>query len=145
MRDMINASASVLLEYERLRRYSNFFSALENDTTKFLALLNIRGLVNNLDNFLADVYIQSVPIVCLTETYLRNSFNNSYLIIQNKMPVSDIIFRNSSDNYKSLVLVYKSDMSACQDSVLLDEFLFVKSISFCQFLSFKLLILYRKK
>lgn len=42
--DMINASSSVLLEYERLRIYSDFFSALENDTTKFLAMLNIRAL-----------------------------------------------------------------------------------------------------
>ena len=104
--DPINASASALLEYDRLRRYSNFFSVLENDTTKYLALLNIRGLVNPSDNFLEDVNIQSVPVVCLIETHLRNSFNNSQLIIQIKMPDSDIIFSNSSDNYKSLALVY---------------------------------------
>ena len=104
--DPINASASALLEYDRLRRYSNFFSVLENDTTKYLALLNIRGLVNPSDNFLEDINIQSVPVVCLIETHLRNSFNNSQLIIQIKMPDSDIIFSNSSDNYKSLALVY---------------------------------------
>ena len=57
MRDMSNASVSVLLEYDRLRRYSNFFFAPENDTTKFVTLLNIRDLVNNSDNFLADVTI----------------------------------------------------------------------------------------
>ena len=50
--DMINANVSVLLEYDRLRTYLNFFSALENDTAKFLTSLNIRCLVNNLDNFL---------------------------------------------------------------------------------------------
>ena len=61
------------------------------------------------------------------------------------MPDSEIIFSNSSDNYKSLALVFKKGMFACQDSVLLDEFLFVKLLSFCQFPSFKLLILYRKK
>ena len=143
--DMIQASASALLEYYRLRRYSNFFSALENDTKIILALLNIRGLVNNLDNFLADVNIQSVPVVCLTDTHLRNSHNNRQLIIQNKMPDFDIIFSNSSDIYKSLALVFKKDMFACQDSVLPDGFLFVKLLSFCHFLSFKLLILYRKK
>ena len=54
---------SVLLEYVRLRRYSDFFSELEKDKTIVLVLLNIRGLVNNLDNFLADVNIQSVPVV----------------------------------------------------------------------------------
>ena len=103
---MITASASVLLEYDRLRRYSNLFSTLENDATKFLALLNIRGLVNNLDNFLADVNIQFFLVVCLTEIYLRNSFNNSQLLIQNKIPGSDNIFSNSSDNYKILALVF---------------------------------------
>ena len=61
------------------------------------------------------------------------------------MPDSDIIFSNSSDNYKSLALVFKKDMFACHDSVLLDGFLFVKLLSFCQFPSFKLLILYREK
>ena len=50
------------------------------------------------DNFLADANIQSVQVVCLIETHLRNSFNNSQIIIQNKMPDPDIIFRNSSDN-----------------------------------------------
>ena len=74
---MASASASALLEYDMLTRYSNFFSALGNDTKTFLALLNIRGLVNNLDNFRADVNIQSVPCVCLTETHLRNLFNSS--------------------------------------------------------------------
>ena len=59
---------------------------------------------------------------------------------------SDIIFSNSSDNYKGLTLVFKKkDMFACQDSVLLDGFLFVELLSFCQFLSFNLLILYREK
>ena len=52
----------------------------ENDTKIFLALLTIRVLVNNLDNILADVNIQSVPAVCLTETHLRNSLNNSQII-----------------------------------------------------------------
>ena len=61
------------------------------------------------------------------------------------MPDSEIIFSNSSDNYKSLALIFKKDMSACQDSVLLEGFLLVKLLSFCQFLSFMLLILYRKK
>ena len=111
----------------------------------FLALLNMGGLVNNLDNFLADVNILSVPVVCLTETHLRNSFNNSQLIIQNKMQDSDIISRNSSDDYKSLPLVFKKDMFAFQASVLLDGFLFVKLLYFCQFPSFKLVILYTKK
>ena len=60
------------------------------------------------------------------------------------MPDSDLIFSNSSDNYKSLPLVFKKGMFVCQDSVLLDEFLFVKLISFCQFPSFKLLMLYKK-
>ena len=32
------------------------------------------------------------------------------------MPDSDIIFSNSSDNYKSLPLVFKKGMFACQDS-----------------------------
>ena len=128
--DMIQASASALLEYYRLRRYSNFFSAFENDTKIILALLNIRGLVNNLDNFLADVNIQSVPVVCLTDTNLRNSHNNRQLIIRNKMPDFDIIFSNSSDIYKSLALVFKKDMFACQDSVLPDGFLFAKLLSF---------------
>ena len=59
---------------------------------------------------------------------------------------SDIIFSNSSDNYKGLTLVFKKkDMFACQGSVLLDGFLFVELLSFCQFLSFNLLILYREK
>ena len=80
--DMINDSASAWwLEYDSLRRYSNFFSALENDTKLFLDLLNIWGLVNSLDNFVADVNIQSVPVFCLTETHLRNSFKNSQPII----------------------------------------------------------------
>ena len=61
------------------------------------------------------------------------------------MPDCDIIFSNSSNNYKDLALVFKKDMFACQDSVLLDEFLFVKLLSFCHLPSFKLLILYRKK
>ena len=61
--------------------------------------------MNNLDSFLADVNIQSVPVVCLAETHVRNSLNNSQLIIQKKMPDSDIIFINSSDSYKSLALV----------------------------------------
>ena len=39
------------------------------------------------------------------------------------MPDCDIIFSNSSNNYKNLALVFKKDMFACQDSVLLDEFL----------------------
>ena len=60
------------------------------------------------------------------------------------MPDSDLIFSNSSDNYKSLPLVFEKGMFVCQDSVLLDEFLFVKLISFCQFPSFKLLMLHRK-
>ena len=79
--DMINDSASAWLEYDCLRRCSNFFSALENDKKLFLDLLNIWGLVNSLDNFVADVNIQSVPVVCLTETHLRNSFSNSQPII----------------------------------------------------------------
>ena len=61
------------------------------------------------------------------------------------MPSFDIIFSNSSDNYKSLTLVLKKDMFSCQDSVLLDGFLFVNLLSFSHFPSFKLLILYRKK
>ena len=61
------------------------------------------------------------------------------------MPSFDIIFSNSSDNYKSLALVFKKDMFPCQDSVLLDGFLFVDLLSFCHFPSFKLLTLYRKK
>ena len=40
--DMIKASASALLEYDGLRRYSNFFSAFENDPKICLALLNIK-------------------------------------------------------------------------------------------------------
>ena len=60
------------------------------------------------------------------------------------MPDSDLIFSNSSDNYKSLPLVFKKGMFVCKDSVLLDEFLFVKLISFCQFPSLKLLMLHRK-
>lgn len=39
------------------------FSALESDTTNILALLNVRGLVNNLDNFLADVNTQSARVI----------------------------------------------------------------------------------
>ena len=39
--DMIKASKSALLEYDMLTRYSNLFSALENSTKFFLALLNI--------------------------------------------------------------------------------------------------------
>ena len=39
--DMIKASKSALLEYDMLTRYSNLFSALENSTKIFLALLNI--------------------------------------------------------------------------------------------------------
>ena len=61
------------------------------------------------------------------------------------MPDCDIIFSNSSNNYKNVALVFKKDMFACQDSVLLDEFLFVKLLSFCHLPSFKLLILYREK
>ena len=76
---MIKGSASALLEYDRLRRYSNFLY-LRMIQNFFLALLTIRVLVNNLDNILADVNIQSVPAVCLTETHLRNSLNNSQLI-----------------------------------------------------------------
>ena len=57
IRDMSNASVSVLLEYDRLRSHSNFFFEPENDSTKFVTLLNIRDLVNNSDNFLADVTI----------------------------------------------------------------------------------------
>ena len=76
---------------------------------------------------------------------LINSFNNSQLIIQNKMPNFDFIFSNSSDKYKSLALVFKKYMFPCQDSVLLDGFLFVNLLSFCHFPPFKLLILYRKK
>ena len=61
------------------------------------------------------------------------------------MPDSEIIFSNSSNNYKSLALIFKKDMSACQDPVLLEGFLFVKLLSFCQFLSFMFVILYSKK
>ena len=50
------------------------------------------------------------------------------------MPDSDIIISNSGDNYKSLAFLFKKDIFAYHDSV-----------SFCQFPSFKLLILYRKK
>ena len=39
------------------------FSALEIDTTNILALLNVGGLVNNLDNFLADINIQSARVI----------------------------------------------------------------------------------
>ena len=39
------------------------FSALENHTKIFLALLNIRSLVNILDNFLTDVNIQRTPVI----------------------------------------------------------------------------------
>ena len=83
------------------------FSALESDTTNILALLNVRGLVNNLDNFLADVNTQSARVIWITETHLRNLFNKSQLIIQNKMPDSYIIFSNSNDNYKILASVFK--------------------------------------
>ena len=40
--DMIKASSSALLEYDGLRKSSNFFSAFENDTKICLALLNIK-------------------------------------------------------------------------------------------------------
>ena len=47
---------------------------------------------------------------------------------------SDIIFSNSSDNYKGLTLVFKKkDMFACQGSVLLDGFLFVSYFHFASF------------
>ena len=36
----------------------------------FLTLLNIIGLVNNLDNFLPDENIRSFPVAFLTEIYL---------------------------------------------------------------------------
>lgn len=39
------------------------FSALEIDTINILALLNVGGLVNNLDNFLADINIQSARVI----------------------------------------------------------------------------------
>ena len=39
------------------------FSALEIDTINILALLNAGGLVNNLDNFLADINIQSARVI----------------------------------------------------------------------------------
>ena len=119
------------------------FSALENDTKIFLALLNIRSLVNNLDNFLTDVNIQRARVIWLTETHLRNLFNKSQLIIQNKMPDSYIIFSNSNDNYKSLVSVFKKDMFTYQDKYWF--LIFVQLLSFCQFLSFKLWILHRNQ
>ena len=40
------------------RRYSSFFSAHENDRKICLALLDIRGWINNSDNFFADVDMQ---------------------------------------------------------------------------------------
>lgn len=39
------------------------FSVLEIDTINILALLNVGGLVNNLDNFLADINIQSARVI----------------------------------------------------------------------------------
>ena len=119
------------------------FSALENDTKIFLALLNIRSLVNNLDNFLTDVNIQRARVIWLTETHLRNLFNKSQLIIQNKIPDLYIIFSNSNDNYKSLASVFKKDMFAYQDKFWF--LIFVQLLSFCQFLPFKLWILHRNQ
>ena len=47
----------------QVKEIFRFFSELEKDKPIVLVLLNIRGLVNNLENFLADVNIQSVPVV----------------------------------------------------------------------------------
>ena len=105
------------------------FSALEIDTINILALLNVGGLVNNLDNFLADINIQSARVIWITETHLRNLFNESQLIIQNKMPDSYIIFSNSNDNYKSLALVFKKRY-VCISRLCFTLLIFVCAVAF---------------
>ena len=100
--DLIRANPLVSQEYAQLRANANFFNSVHNGNKDcILALLNIRGLAKNSENFFSDSRLAYIPIVCFTETQTITSTDLSAL--EQFFPIHNILRNDNHDKYCHIV------------------------------------------
>ena len=109
---------------------------------QFLTLLNTRGLVKNISNFIGDLRLMHLSLICLTETHLLPSRDLSgipttYQIIRND---------NKNDKVKSLAVLYDKSKLKCLEQKSFAAALYIKfGTTFCNLNQCNIAVLYRKK
>ena len=112
-------------EYSNLRSNANCFTSISQATNAFVSLLNIRGLITNIRNFINDrnVY-ETTPLICLTETHLTHKSNIDD--VKSNFQEYQLICSNNDNKYESLAILYKPQNFVCEETLSLNGILFAK-------------------
>ena len=139
----VNVNQACLDEYTRLRTSANCLSSIVTNENVFLALLNIRGLISNIKNFLSDTNFYTAPLICITETHLI--YNSNTDSVNSDLQQYELIMSNSDCKYESVAVLYKPEFFVCQQTLSLNGMLLVKFKSLSSHLfSFNMLLVYRR-
>lgn len=95
-------------QYSYLRANANCISPIKFSENLFLALLNIRGLLTNMNNFIGDKSFQVPPFICLTRTYLPQISNIAQ--VESDLQEYHIIFSNSINKYEGIGILYRPNL-----------------------------------
>ena len=143
----ITASGTVHKEYQRLRSSENLLKPLESfsvfDSTLNMTLLNIRSLLKHAGELKHHKEIISNDVLLLTETQIEQYNINVENINQNLDDLSNFIFNNNVDKFKSLFLGYTNDINILNSFKMSGFLLFEMNKSSFSDLSMKVLLVYR--
>ena len=139
----VNVNQACLDEYSNLRSNSNCLTSVSQTTNAFLSLLNIRGLITNIRNFINDrnVY-ETTPFICLTETHLTH--NSNIDDVKSNFQEYQLTCSNSDNKYESLAILYKPQNFVCEETLSLNGILYAKFRPLCASFSVNILLVYRR-
>ena len=144
----IIASEAVHKEYERLRSHENLLKPLKSfsvfDSTLNITLLNVRSLLKHVGELQHHKDIISSDVLLLTETQIGRNFDiNTEYLKQHLNDLTNFVFNNDVDKFKSLFLGYTNEINI-QNTFQIPGFLLfeMKKSSFSD-LTIKVLLVYR--
>ena len=144
----ITASGTVHKEYQRLRSSENLLKPLESfsvfDSTLNITLLNIRSLLKHAGELKHHKEIISNDVLLLTETQIGQQYNiHVEDIKQNLNDLTNFIFNNDVEKFKSLFLGYTNEINILNSLKMSGSLLFEMKKSLFSDLSMKNLLVYR--
>ena len=104
----VNLNQAWLDQYSYLRANANCISSIKFSENLFLALLNICGLLTNMNNFIGDKRFHVPPFICLTRTYLLQISNIGQVELD--LQEYHVIFSNSINKYEGIGILYRPNL-----------------------------------
>ena len=139
----VHVNQACLDEYLNFRSNTNCLTSISQTTNAFLSLLNIRGLITNIRNFINDrnVY-ESASLICLTKTHLTHNSNNDD--VKSNFQEYQLVCSNSDNKYESLAILYKPKNFVCEETLSLNGILFARFRPLSASFSVNMLLGYRR-